>query len=143
MHYAVRVTPAMIEAIIKATLPSGWTIGYRRDLGGRTWHREKHITVPRLRHGYRTLWVYFHEHGHALRMQDGRFKRSGRKIDGSSSYEEMCAEQHAMDMMRHFGFPISDVEAEKARLNVKRYLRQEIKRGWPVYEGVRRFVRGD
>lgn len=144
MRYAVKATPALISAIIKYTLPEGWTVHFRRDQDGMCIRGKREIHVPKLKHGYHTMWVYFHELGHALRVIEGKFRAApvGCRVKGrmSSSYEEWTAEHHAIDMMANFGFPITAAELQSSRENVRQYIRAEKRAGQPIYVAVEKFA---
>lgn len=145
MRLAVQVTPALINAVIHATIPQGWHTFYSKDRGGYCLRRRKCIVMPRMKHGYRSLWVYLHELGHARRMIEGRFQNTQPhlRMNGrnSNSFEEFCAEEFAMDMLVNFGFPITPTELANAKSNVRQHVKHETRLGLPVYEGVRKFAR--
>lgn len=147
MHLKLKVTPALVRTLIEASVPVGWHVHYSRSKRiGYCINALHQIHCPHPRNGYVALWTFFHEQGHALRFISGKWsvtpqQRKAHKRN-SSSYEELCAEEHAIDMLAHFGFPATATEMLVSRENVRDHIRREDGAGLTVYEGARRFARG-
>jgi hypothetical protein len=138
------VTPTLIEAIIRAETPAGWSVRHnppsKNKAEGWAYLPHNELVVPSKRHGYWCLWTYFHELGHALRWIERKFRPDPGK--GSSSHEEWIAEEFAITMMKRYGLPIHKGALAIARQNVKKWVVYEDKKGLPVNAQVRHFAYG-
>lgn len=133
--------------MIRVETPRGWTVHFkRRGTGGATVFSDRRIEVPALKYGYRTLWVFFHEVGHALRFIEGKHRIVKREhritpLNIGSAHEEWIAETFAIEMMTRYGFPIVASELAFAKRAVRVYVRHEERLGFQTYIPVKNFIR--
>ncbi|MGD9881230.1 MAG: hypothetical protein AB7F22_07715 [Reyranella sp.] len=140
-RHRVEITPKLLDAIVRAETPRDWKIIRSPHTSGATRTPLRRITIPAYKHGYRALWVFFHEVCHALRLDAGEFLlHVGHEAWGTTSLEETIAEKYAMFMLQRYGFPITLAEFNHAKANIRVSVRRERKAGIAIPAEVAEFL---
>lgn len=136
------VTRAVMTAVIEHALLPGWKVRYGADAtAGLCEWTKKTLLVPR-RISYASLWIFFHELGHATRIVAGVFPPVllQRGAPGTCADEEFHAEQFAIGKMRQYGFRVDRLVLADAKEYVRKWIAKDDRKQWPVQARVRKWA---